>query len=190
VKNIGLYPRVHIDTAATRSPRKPGRWRLVETVRAAGLDRGLSQALAPWRKPLARHDPGKIVTDLALAQSLFERILVEEDGTVVGQLAGPYRQLLDPNLVIPASKLTAEPEAADEPGKPQQEVLFDPKAWSLGVPAWMFGQVAWQRRPTKKPLASGDVRGSSRGPGRDVSLAWGLKKQHVVRRQGLEPRTR
>jgi hypothetical protein len=40
---------------------------LVETVRAAGLDRALSQALARWRKPLARHDPGKIVTDLALA---------------------------------------------------------------------------------------------------------------------------
>ncbi len=40
---------------------------LVETVRAAGLDRGLSQALAGWRKPLARHDPGKIVTDLVLA---------------------------------------------------------------------------------------------------------------------------
>jgi hypothetical protein len=35
---------------------------LVETVRAAGLDRGLFLA---WRKFLARHDPGKIVTDLA-----------------------------------------------------------------------------------------------------------------------------
>jgi hypothetical protein len=43
---------------------------LVETVRAAGLDRGLSQALAGWRKPLARHDPGKIVTDLAIALAL------------------------------------------------------------------------------------------------------------------------
>lgn len=29
-------------------------------------------------------------------QALFERIMVEEDGTVIGQLAGPYRQLLDP----------------------------------------------------------------------------------------------
>jgi hypothetical protein len=43
---------------------------LVEMVRAAGLDRGLSEALARWRKPLARHDPGKIVTDLALALAL------------------------------------------------------------------------------------------------------------------------
>jgi hypothetical protein len=43
---------------------------LVETVRAAGLDHGLSRALARWRKPLARHDPGKIVTDLAIALAL------------------------------------------------------------------------------------------------------------------------
>jgi len=40
---------------------------LVETVRAAGLDRALSKALAPWRKPQARHDPAKIVADLALS---------------------------------------------------------------------------------------------------------------------------
>jgi len=67
VKNIGLYPRVHIDTAATKTVSQAGAVALVETVRAAGLDRGLSQTLSRWRKPLARHDPGKIVTDLALA---------------------------------------------------------------------------------------------------------------------------
>ena len=43
---------------------------LVETVRAAGLDRALSTALAPWRKPMARHDPGKVVCDLAVALAL------------------------------------------------------------------------------------------------------------------------
>jgi len=67
VKNIGLYPRVRTDTAATRIVSQAGAVALVETVRAAGLDRGLSQTLSRWRKPLARHDPGKIVTDLALA---------------------------------------------------------------------------------------------------------------------------
>jgi hypothetical protein len=67
VKNIGLYPRVQTDTAATRIVSQAGAVSLVETIRAAGLDRGLSQALSRWRKPLARHDPGKIVTDLAIA---------------------------------------------------------------------------------------------------------------------------
>lgn len=43
---------------------------LVETVRAAGLDTGLSQALARWRKPMARHDPAKVITDLAVTLAL------------------------------------------------------------------------------------------------------------------------
>jgi hypothetical protein len=34
---------------------------LVETARRSGLDRALSRLLEPWRKPLAIHDPGKIV---------------------------------------------------------------------------------------------------------------------------------
>ncbi len=40
---------------------------LVETVRIVGLDRTLSEALVPWRKPNAAHNPGKIITDLALS---------------------------------------------------------------------------------------------------------------------------
>ena len=67
MKNIGLYPRVQTDTAAVKIVSQAGAVSLVDTVRASGLDRGLSQALARWRKPLARHDPGKIVTDLAIA---------------------------------------------------------------------------------------------------------------------------
>lgn len=43
---------------------------LTETVRAGGLDTALSQALAPWRKPFAIHDPGKIVCDLAVSLAL------------------------------------------------------------------------------------------------------------------------
>lgn len=43
---------------------------LVETLRATGLDQGLSQALSRWRTPRAVHDPGKTVTDLAIALAL------------------------------------------------------------------------------------------------------------------------
>lgn len=43
---------------------------LTEAARAAGLDRALSAALSPWRRPLAVHDPGKIVLDLAVALAL------------------------------------------------------------------------------------------------------------------------
>jgi hypothetical protein len=40
---------------------------LVRTAEKVGLVKGLSTALAPWRKPLATHNPGKIVLDLAIA---------------------------------------------------------------------------------------------------------------------------
>jgi len=43
---------------------------LVETVGVAGLDQALSTALARWRKPTAIHDPGKVITDLAIALAL------------------------------------------------------------------------------------------------------------------------
>jgi hypothetical protein len=43
---------------------------LLETVRKTGLDQAISAALAPWRKPRAVHDPGKILLDVALAVAL------------------------------------------------------------------------------------------------------------------------
>ena len=38
---------------------------LVQAARVCGLDRLLGKRLVPWRLPLAIHDPGKIVLDLA-----------------------------------------------------------------------------------------------------------------------------
>ncbi|MFE8971809.1 IS1380 family transposase, partial [Streptomyces albogriseolus] len=38
--------------------------------RKTGLDQAISAALAPWRKPRAVHDPGKILVDLAVAVAL------------------------------------------------------------------------------------------------------------------------
>ncbi|CBG67269.1 putative transposase [Streptomyces scabiei 87.22] len=43
---------------------------LLEAVRKTGLDQAISAALAPWRKPRAVHDPGKILLDLALAVAM------------------------------------------------------------------------------------------------------------------------
>jgi hypothetical protein len=43
---------------------------LEQTARASGLDRLLGKRLAPWRLPLAVHDPGKIVLDLAVAAAV------------------------------------------------------------------------------------------------------------------------
>jgi hypothetical protein len=39
---------------------------LIGLIRASGIDRALSAALALWRKPLAVRDSGKILLDLAI----------------------------------------------------------------------------------------------------------------------------
>jgi Transposase DDE domain group 1 len=43
---------------------------LRQTIRASGLERSLSRALASWRSPRAVHDPGKVLVDLATAVAL------------------------------------------------------------------------------------------------------------------------
>jgi hypothetical protein len=43
---------------------------LLRTAEAVGLDAALSQAVASWRLPLARHDPGKVLLDLAVSLAM------------------------------------------------------------------------------------------------------------------------
>ena len=66
-KRSGIYPRVRVDAAGSGVVSQAGAVVLVETARVTGLDQELSQALARWRRPSARHDPGKVVLDLAVA---------------------------------------------------------------------------------------------------------------------------
>jgi hypothetical protein len=66
-KSSGFYPRLTVDAASRVTVSHAGSVLALETARATGLDRTLSAALAPWRKPLARHDPAKVLLDLAVA---------------------------------------------------------------------------------------------------------------------------
>jgi hypothetical protein len=43
---------------------------LLETASAIGLPRAFSRALAPWRPVRAKHDPGKVMLDLAVAVAI------------------------------------------------------------------------------------------------------------------------
>jgi hypothetical protein len=69
-KRSRFYSRVHVDTADVPAVGQAGGVLLTDTVAAAGLDAALSAGLSPWRKPLAVHDPGKVVVDLALTLAL------------------------------------------------------------------------------------------------------------------------
>ena len=71
MKNTARRPKITV-SADGQGAGVPGRGGLLlaETLRVTGLGRGLSAALARWRAPRAVHDPGKIVTDLAVALAL------------------------------------------------------------------------------------------------------------------------
>src|SRR5699024_8639760 len=69
-KPTGYYPSLLVDTTGKRAVSHAGSVLLVETARTVGLDRALSNGLAPWRKPLATHDPGKIALDLAMSLAI------------------------------------------------------------------------------------------------------------------------
>jgi hypothetical protein len=69
-KLIGLYPRLRADISGSAAVGQAGGVLLVETIRTSRIDRAVSEALSPWRRPLAVHDPGKIVLDLAIALAL------------------------------------------------------------------------------------------------------------------------
>ncbi len=66
----GSYPHVRVQGDGRAVVSQAGSVLLIETVRKTGLDQAMSQVLAPWRKPRAVHDPGKVLLDVALAVAL------------------------------------------------------------------------------------------------------------------------
>ena len=69
-KRSRFHPRVQVDTSSSGAVGQAGGVLLTETIAASGLDAALSATLAPWRKPTAIHDPGKVIADLALTLAL------------------------------------------------------------------------------------------------------------------------
>jgi hypothetical protein len=63
-------PCVVLDPVREALISSSGALLLREAIRVAGLGRGLSAALAPWRPARAQHDLGKVLLDLATAVAL------------------------------------------------------------------------------------------------------------------------
>ncbi|WP_100502290.1 IS1380 family transposase [Geodermatophilus chilensis] len=66
-KRSGPYPGLTVDGHGSSVVPNAGAVLLLRTAHAVGLGSALSQAVASWRRPLARHDPGKILLDLAVS---------------------------------------------------------------------------------------------------------------------------
>jgi len=69
-KPTGLYPLLRVDATGKRVVSHAGSVVLATTADKVGLGRDLSVALRPWRKPLAVHDPGKVLFDLAMSLAI------------------------------------------------------------------------------------------------------------------------
>jgi len=110
-KRSGLYPRVSVDAAGVGVVSHAGSVVLTETARVTGLDRDLSRALARWERPGARHDPGKVVLDLAVALAvgrdcLADIAVLRAEPRVFGAVAS------DPTVSRTISALAADPPRA------------------------------------------------------------------------------
>ncbi|TQN43618.1 DDE family transposase [Blastococcus colisei] len=110
-KRSRFYPRLTVDTADVPAVGQAGGVLLTETVRASGLDSAMAAALSPWRKPLAIHDPGKVILDLAVTLAvggdcLADIALLRAEPRVYGPVAS------DPTVSRTIDALAADAPAA------------------------------------------------------------------------------
>ena len=105
----GLYPRLAVDGRGRKVVSGAGGVVLTRTAATVGLDQALSDALAPWRRPLARHDPGKIVLDLAISLAMGGDCLAD-----IGQLRA-HPQVFGPVASDPTVSRCIDTLAADAP---------------------------------------------------------------------------
>ncbi|OYD61199.1 DDE family transposase [Rhodococcus sp. OK302] len=69
-KSTSSYPKLSVDITGSALVSHGGAVTLIRTAEKTGLTAALSEALSPWRKPTAHHDPGKIILDLALSPAV------------------------------------------------------------------------------------------------------------------------
>ena len=125
----GFYPRVKADVRPVGAVGNAGGVLLAETVRAVGLDGFLSEALSRWRKPLAVHDPAKVVTDLAIALALGGDALADV-GLLRGEpgIYGPVAS--DPTVSRTIAALAKDSGAAVK-AIGAARARARPRAWAL-----------------------------------------------------------
>ena len=108
-KRSGLYPRLAVDGQGRKVVSGAGGVLLTRTAVTVGLDSALSAALAPWRRPLTRHDPGKVLLDLAMSLAMGGDCLAD-----IAQLRA-HPQVFGPVASDPTVSRLVDTLAADAP---------------------------------------------------------------------------
>ncbi|MGZ4620299.1 MAG: IS1380 family transposase [Frankiaceae bacterium] len=128
-KRSCCYPGLVVDGRGSSVVPNAGAVVLLRTAEAVGLDAALSAALTPWRRPLARHDPGKIVLDLAVSLAIGGDCLAD-----IAQLRSAP-QVFGPVASDPTVSRLIDALAADAPAAlaaiAAARAAVRARAWSL-----------------------------------------------------------
>lgn len=111
MKNIAVRSGVHVESGGESLISTSGASLLLQTASLSGLAESLSRELAPWRKPLAVHDPTKMILDLAVAiavggDCLADVALLRAQPEIFGPVAS------DPTVSRLLDDLTADTAAS------------------------------------------------------------------------------
>jgi len=133
MQNTARRPKIAVSADGRGIVSQAGALLLTETARVTGLAAGLSAGLARWRPSRAVHDPGKIVTDLAVAVALGGDCLADV-GVLRAEpaLFGPTAS--DPVVSRLVAKLAADAPAALRSIRAAQSASRQ-RAWQLAGPA-------------------------------------------------------
>ena len=108
-KTTGLYPTLTVDGQGASVVPNAGAVLLLRTAETVGLSSAVTEALRPWQRPLARHSPGKVLLDLAVALAIGGDCLAD-----IGQLrAAP--EMFGPVASDPTVSRLIDVLAADAP---------------------------------------------------------------------------
>jgi len=69
-KAIGFYPSVRVNSAPVAAIGSAGGVLLTTAAEVTGPNVAMKESMSRWRKPTAVHDPGKVLTDLAVTLAL------------------------------------------------------------------------------------------------------------------------
>ena len=121
--------KITVSADGTGLVSQAGALLLAEAIRVTGVGQGLAGGLARWRAPRAVHDPGKILSDLALALALGGDCLA--DIAVLRaqpELAGPVAS--DPVISRLITTLAADAPRALRAIRKAQAAARE-RAWAL-----------------------------------------------------------